>query len=298
MKNKHQRNNIFLKLTMLCYTAFTLIILNSCVPTLANVDDEQPSEGIGNAIYKKLVNESIAGVDIVKLEEPDIFEETKVDEDEPKILEEEEWPERVAFLTFDDGPSTQTLEILDVLYEENVPAIFFLVGETILYNLPDSQVWIERILEEGHYIGLHTMSHEYYTLYVGDDAPSRFVDEMFELQGLIYDLTEHHTYLCRAAYGMMTGFRPGHFVAVDDAGIKCIDWNIDPKDWRNNAQHIYEYVVQQVEMLNFPSELVIVFHEYDQTVEALPAVIAFLREQGYVFKTYEPGYEFTYHEYQ
>jgi len=179
-----------------------------------------------------------------------------------------------------------------------VPAIFFVKGESILNTLPYSEASMARMLEEGHYVGLHTMTHQYYTLYVGEGAPSRFVAEKLELQELIYDLTGHYTYLCRAAYGMMTGFRPGHHVAVEEAGINCIDWNIDPQDWRNGAPRINEKVVEQVELLNFPPELVIVLHEYEQTVQALPQIIAYLREQGYVFKTYEPGYEFIYYQYQ
>ena len=228
---------------------------------------------------------------------PDEDEQTP-DEDEQNELDGEERPERVAFLTFDDGPSANTLRILDILSDEDVPAIFFLQGSSILNNYPTAESTMERILSEGHYIGLHTMTHEYYNLYVGAEAPSRFVAEKLELQELIYDLTGHHTYLCRAAYGMMSGFSPEHHVAVDEAGINCIDWNIDPKDWVNNARGILEEVVEQVELYNFPSEVMIVLHEYNHTVQALPQIIEFLREHGYVFKTYVPGYEFIYYRYQ
>ena len=334
MTTKHLRKNKFLKLTTLCYLVFiliSLIILNSCLPTFASLDYDEPFDEVENALYEKN-DKSMTSTDGLEenpdeleensdeieenlddLEEnPDDLEENPDDlEENPDDLEEnpddlaeepdeleEEWPERVVFLTFDDGPGSYTDRLLDVLYEENVLATFFVLGSSILETLPHSEILMKRMLEEGHYIGLHTMSHQYYTLYVGYGAPSRFVAEMLELQDWVYDLVGHNTYLCRAAYGMMTGFRPGHYVAVDEAGLKCIDWNIDPQDWRNNAQRIYEEVVRQVELLNFPPELVIVLHEYEQTVEALPFIIDFLREHGYVFKIYEPGYEFTYYQYQ
>ena len=282
-----RESDITLKLMTLCYAVISLIVLNSCAHTFASLDYDESSVEDGSRFYVKL-DKNLIQLEMLN----ELVETFELDE-----IETEELPERVAFLTFDDGPSTSTDRLLDVLADEGVPAIFFLLGYSI-NSFPDSEVLMERMLDQGHYIGLHTMTHEYHTLYVGDGAPDRFIAEKFELQGLIYDLVAHHTNLCRAAYGKMTGFRPRHFIAVDEAGIKCIDWNIDPEDWRNDAQGIYEEVVRQVEDLYFPSELVIVFHEFEQTIEAMPAIIAFLREHGYVFKTYEPGYEFIYYQYR
>lgn len=290
MENERSNDLIFFKLAALCYTIVVVIILNSCTFIYANpsasLKYDEPLAEIRMIVYKELMTP----------EETDIPEEDEYTyEYEPE--EPEQWPERVAFLTFDDGPGWQTATILDILYEEDVPAIFFVLGHSITTNTAvDSQALMERILAEGHYLGLHSMTHSYSTLYSGDGAPGRFVAEMVELQTMIYDMVGHHTNLCRAPFGMMTGFRSGHFEAVDEAGINCIDWNIDPQDWRNeyNAQIILGHVTQQVEMLNFPPELVIVLHEYGRTVETLPLIIAYLREQGYVFKTYEPGHEFIY----
>jgi len=281
------------KKSMLLLSCMSLLMLIAC-----NEENEYPPTDETETDYV---------LDVPTTEDSDEFEYwveiTSDDEledatDETEIVIED-WPERVVFLTIDDGPGEYTAMLLDVLYEEGVPAIFFLWGDRILDDVSYSQALMERMLEEGHYIGLHTMTHSYHTLYVGSEAPSRFVNEMFELQELIYELVGHQTYLCRAAYGMMTGFRREHFVAVDDAGLTCIDWNIDPQDWRSyrDAQLIYEHVVQQVERLNFPSEVVIVLHEFDRTAAALPAIISFLHEHGYTFKTYEPGHEFTYDQY-
>jgi len=215
----------------------------------------------------------------------------------PEYKPEEEWPERVVFLTFDDGPSWNTARILDILAAENAPSIFFVVGNQVV-NHPEAVSLMDRTLAEGHYIGLHSMTHNQDTMYAGYEAPSRFVDEMLQLQALIYDEVSHFTSLCRAPYGMMGNFTPEHERAAAEAGIKCIDWNIDPQDWRNSAELAVQYVIDQVEMLDFPSELVIVLHEQDATVEALPTIISFLRSHGYVFKTYPPGHEFVYRQYR
>ena len=212
--------------------------------------------------------------------------------------ENKQTPDRIVFLTFDDGPGPYTNKILDILYEENVPAIFFLIGKYINQFYPNSQVMMQRIIDEGHYIGLHTMTHQYANLYVGYDAPARFVAEMRENQELVYSLVGHQTNLCRAPFGRMTGFRPGHFTAVEEAGLKCIDWNVDPQDWLNrDAQVLYDYVKMRVEWLDFPSELMILLHEYAWSTDALRNIIHFLRDNGYTFVTYTPGFEFNYTNY-
>jgi len=300
MKNEHFKDHILFRLAVFCCTMIVLIILNSCAFTYAHLETDEPSEEIGT-IYED-TDDSTEEYEPYELES-DLPEES----DEPteeyvyEPEEPEEWPERVVFLTFDDGPSRQTAALLDILYEEDVPATFFVLGHSIINNTAvDPQALMARILAEGHYLGLHSMTHDYSTLYSGEGAADRFVAEMFELQAKVYDMVGHHTNLCRAPFGMMTGFRPGHHVAVDEAGINCIDWNIDPQDWRDeyNVQIILDHVIRQVEMLNFPPELVIVLHEYGRTVESLPLLIAFLREHGYVFKPYIPGHEFIYDQYQ
>jgi len=205
-------------------------------------------------------------------------------------------PGRYAFLTFDDGPSPYTQSILDVLNTRNISAIFFVVGAHINHR-SDSGELLNRMIEEGHYIGLHTMTHDSATLYDGEDAPERFVDEMFELNELIFEMTGFSTNLCRAAYGMAGNFTPQHHTAVDESDLYCVDWNIDSRDWPSytTPYMVYQNVTSQIERLDFPDELVILFHEYSWTVEALPVIINYLRYHGYTIVGYTPGDVFTYY---
>ena len=65
--------------------------------------------------------------------------------------------DKVIYLTFDDGPGGQTTEkVLDILKEENVPATFFLIGD----QFEGQEEVLKRIAEEGHSLGLHSMSHD------------------------------------------------------------------------------------------------------------------------------------------
>ena len=205
-------------------------------------------------------------------------------------------PGRYAFLTFDDGPSPYTERLLAILNERRAPAIFFVLGESI-NRRTDSQSLLNQILEEGHYIGLHSMSHDFATLYAGEGAPGRFVDEMFQVNQLISEMTGgFSTNLCRAPFGMAGTFTPEHHFAVDAAGLYCIDWNIDSHDWsQRNAYMVHYNVTSQIEQLDFPDELVILFHEFSWTAEALPGIIDYLRYHGYTIIAYNPGDLLTYY---
>ena len=86
--------------------------------------------------------------------------------------------DKVVYLTFDDGPSTGTEEILTILRQYNVKATFFVVGKEDEYSME----MYEKIVEEGHTLGMHSYSHQYSTIYqsVEDFAKDiRFVTCVF-----------------------------------------------------------------------------------------------------------------------
>ena len=113
--------------------------------------------------------------DCLEISHTDEYEEEYEYEDEDVSENVNVIPGRYAFLTFDDGPSRYTQSILDVLNERNALGIFFVLGESIR-NRSNTGELLNLILEEGHYIGLHTMTHDFASLYLGGGAPQRFVD--------------------------------------------------------------------------------------------------------------------------
>ncbi len=86
---------------------------------------------------------------------------------ESKILDIYSKKEKVAYLTFDDGPSSNiTPKVLDVLKEEGVKATFFVLGQ----NVKTHPEQLKRIYEEGHYIANHSYTHKYSKIYASVDA--------------------------------------------------------------------------------------------------------------------------------
>jgi peptidoglycan/xylan/chitin deacetylase (PgdA/CDA1 family) len=188
---------------------------------------------------------------------------------------------KVVYLTFDDGPSIYTEKLLDVLKEHNIKATFFMLGPSIL-KYEDTVV---RMNEEGHYPGLHSMTHEHKTLY-GSGRPTNFISEFTEAQEIVRKITGFKPTLIRAPYGSAPQINEAFRKAIANAGFKMWDWTIDSKDWKNPKQasaivnHIKSTVNENIE--------VILFHEKQQTIDALPEIIAFLHEQGYEFEVYQP----------
>ena len=94
------------------------------------------------------------------------------------------------YLTFDDGPSDNTAAILDTLAKYNVKATFFVVGKTD----DQSKEMYQRIVNEGHTLGMHSYSHKYSVVYDSLDA---FETDFNQLQSYLYDITGQECRLYR-----------------------------------------------------------------------------------------------------
>lgn len=86
------------------------------------------------------------------------------------------------YLTFDDGPSSNTADILDVLKEYNVKATFFVTGK----EGEQYDALYKRMVEEGHTVGIHSFSHKYDEIYASGEA---FWTDFEKLQEFLYDKT-------------------------------------------------------------------------------------------------------------
>ncbi|SUA97572.1 polysaccharide deacetylase family protein [Paenibacillus thiaminolyticus] len=102
---------------------------------------------------------------------------------------------KIVYLTFDDGPSEWTGKFLDVLQGHGVKATFFMQGTNLERRSWQSNV--KRAVREGHYVGGHSMTHQYKKLY----EEGQFVPEMSETLSLIRDITGENPHLVRPPYG-------------------------------------------------------------------------------------------------
>lgn len=188
---------------------------------------------------------------------------------------------KYAYLTFDDGPSSNTMQILDILDNYGVKATFFVNGHT-------GEVMEERyraIVDRGHAIALHTYSHDYSNVYGGLD---KFEQEIVSLRNYIKEVTGVDTTLFRFPGGSSNSrtddIKP-YIQWLNDNGYSYWDWNCSSGDatgTKPSAEQIVANCLVQADA-GYKS-LVILMHDTkpkDTTVEALPALIEALQARGY-----------------
>ncbi len=200
---------------------------------------------------------------------------------------------KVAFLTFDDGPSKNTERILEILKEENVKATFFVNGRKSDFA---KKMYI-RMVEEGHVIGNHTYSHEYKKIY---ESEKSFMEDVEMLNRYIYEVTGYNTDVFRFPGGSnniinrkYSNSSKNEFMEkltkkINDSGYSYFDWTVDSKDATKSTEKV-EVIVSSTlsEALNqkYP---VILFHDAPAkttTVEALKTIIESLKSNGYKIET-------------
>lgn len=186
-------------------------------------------------------------------------------------------PSKTVILTFDDGPSRYTPEILDILKQKQVKATFFVVGsQAVRYPL------LKRIYDEGHDIGNHTYSHPDLSL-----LPlwrSRL--ELNATRIIITSQIHHSTRLFRPPLQGSDALSPSTAMVINqaaDIGYITVGESIDSEDWRKpGVQKIINNVTSH-------EGGVILLHDgggdRSQTVKALPAIIDYYQSRGYKFAT-------------
>lgn len=215
--------------------------------------------------------------------------------DKPTTPKQAERKRPIVYLTFDDGPNKFTPSILEALKANEAKGTFFLVGKQINY-FPEL---VKKTAAEGHYIGLHSMTHERSVLYA---SAENFIHEMNEVQRLIHSLTGRTPLLVRAPYGSYPYVTQEMRGGLIQAGYKMWDWNIDPFDWKISADNYKQIVhkvkneVLQVEKKNAP-HIVVLLHDREATAKALPEIITWLQNEGFPMQAYDPAHHFVHNFY-
>jgi peptidoglycan-N-acetylglucosamine deacetylase len=177
--------------------------------------------------------------------------------------------EKVVAITFDDGPLPQhTPQILDVLQQENVPAAFFCIGKNIAAN----EALLQRVDAEGHLIGNHSYSHHFWFDMFG---PGKMLAELKTVDDVIEKAIGKRPRLFRPPYGVTN---PNLTKAVKRGAYTPIGWNIRSLDTMAKRP---EEVLEKVTPFLKPGAVILLHDSMEVTLQALPALIAFIRKEGY-----------------
>ena len=197
--------------------------------------------------------------------------------------------EKTAYLTFDDGPSDRTDEILAVLAEKDVKATFFVTGKSDPADLER----MRKIVEAGHTIGMHSFSHDYALVYGSVES---FLDEFHQNFVQIREATGVTPTVFRFPGGSINGYDASFYREIISEmirrGFVPFDWNISSEDAASNRLvPTGELVENVVRNANGKVRAFILFHDSEPkstSVQAVGPVIDQLRQMGYTLSAITP----------
>ena len=194
---------------------------------------------------------------------------------------------RVAYLTFDDGPSVNTEKILDILDKYNVKATFFVIYHSKMEDR------YKAIVERGHTIALHAYSHDYEKVYASESAYFKDLAKIHDYVEKITGVDSHiirfpggssNTVSNKYCKGLMKKLKPD----VVEKGFIYHDWNVSSGDASGNNVKASKLIANIKKGTGKKSTINVLMHDTGKskrtTVEALPEIIEYLRSQGFEFE--------------
>ncbi len=176
---------------------------------------------------------------------------------------------KLVALTFDDGPNDATTPyLLDILYEKNAPATFFVLGMMLEAN-PEIALREER---EGHEVESHTMWHQNLTAISEGDV----IWDLNESKRVYTELLGHEPRFIRPPYGA------SDYRLENNAGVPLITWSVDSLDWRDRDR---DEILTHAQQYLGDGGIILMHDIHATTVDAVPYYIDILRENGYEFVT-------------
>lgn len=201
-------------------------------------------------------------------------ENNDIDAKEKDDIKEKK-PLKYVALTFDDGPSSFTEEIIDLLQKYNYNATFFVLGNKLTLNYKDI---LKKSIKNGNEIGVHGYSHRSFTKM----RQATMEEEITKTKKYIKNLTGYESALVRPPYGNITktikNYNLGPYIL----------WNNDTLDWKlRDANKISSRLINSIE-----DKSIILMHDtYLTTFKALEIILPYLKENNYVVTTVSKIYE-------
>lgn len=211
---------------------------------------------------------------------PDLFD---------KISSTPKRNEKIAYLTFDDGPTINaTPKILDILKEENVKATFFVIGKYVEKH-PEI---VKRAFDEGHYIGNHGYDHNNSVLYKSNES---FINEIKKTDiaiGNALGIDNYCSHIFRFPNGFMSpnnkGKKKNALNLLKDLNYSYVDWNCLNKDSEKKYTN-YQLLNNLKKTAKNKGTLVILMHDttdVNKSYSVLKESILYLKSEGYKFDNF------------
>ena len=193
---------------------------------------------------------------------------------------------KTIYLTFDDGPSSRTPEVLRILKQYGVKATFFVINGG-KYNK-----YMKDIVADGHTIALHSYSHDYKKIYSSETA---YFQDLQQISDLVYNETGVRSNVVRFPGGSSNtvsrkynkGIMSRLTAQMADKGYAYFDWNVSSGDANGNSIPAAT-LINNCRKLPSKQTVVVLMHDAGAkktTVAALPAIIEYYKAAGCKFGT-------------
>ncbi len=173
-------------------------------------------------------------------------------------------------ITFDDGPSRYTEQLLDGLKTRKAKATFFMVGSNVsLY--PET---IRRMKKEGHQLATHTMTHANLATLSSD----KILKEVEGVDQRLNQIVGSGNYYLRPPYGSYNK------TVKSTVNTPMVHWSVDTEDWRyRDSESVYQKIIRSTH----DGDIILLHDLYKTSVDGALKAIDTLQSQGYVFVTVE-----------
>ncbi len=200
--------------------------------------------------------------------------------DKSEIIERRSLDDKVIYLTFDDGPSAVTEDVLNTLKRYSVKATFFVIGENVKRN----PKLFCRITEEGHTVGVHSNTHNYDTIYSSTNALKNDINDCLAAIKAGNCSCEPKVYRFP---GGSFNLRNELIPVPEELGLTYVDWNASNCDAEISDPTEEDLYLSAVNTSAGKTKVVMLMHDSStkiKTALALPMIIEHFIDEGYAFK--------------
>jgi len=174
-------------------------------------------------------------------------------------------------LTFDDGPSPYTDEVMSVFEKYHATASFFMLGQNI-QSYPDT---VKHMVEYGFEICNHSLDHQS----IASDDKAFIANEIYDTQDILYKMTGHEPTRIRPPYGEYNDLT---YEVANGNGVHITLWNVDTEDWSNRDKNI---TLERAKAGAYDGAIILFHDLYPTSLEAVKELIPYLQAEGYQLVT-------------
>lgn len=196
--------------------------------------------------------------------------------------------EKTIYLTFDDGPSERTAELLEVLERYDVKATFFVVNK----GTEQAEQWMRDIVAAGHTLGIHTYSHDYNKIYASVEA---YLEDFNAMYQVILEATGSAPQVFRFPGGSVNAYNAATYRDIISEmvrrGFVYFDWNRQTGDAVRGDVPAKTLVENALDRVDTMRRVFLLAHDntrFTNVVEALPDIIEGYQKAGFTFAALTP----------